>query len=194
MRRPDLPPGWGSLPLGIDSDMFAGFIWVDYCILGVIGLSALIGLIRGMIREVYSLFLWGLATWLGLHYSREFSVYLERAIPLPSARMAVSFLGIFIGVLLAGGLVGYLLGKLVSSTGLGGTDRLAGVVFGIARGALIVAILVLLAGVTPLPEDPWWKQSRLIPPFQSLGVWLRTQIPSGLAAHVKFPEAIVKGK
>ncbi len=171
---------------------FADLIWVDYCILGLIGLSALIGLIRGLIREVFSLVSWGVAIWLGLHYSREFSVYLEKLIPLPSARMAVSFLAIFIGVLMVGAVLGYFLGKLVGSTGLGGTDRLAGLLFGVARGALIVAVLVVLAGLTPLPEDAWWKQSRLIPPFQSLALWLRAQIPSGLAAQIKFPEATVK--
>ncbi len=172
--------------------VFDDLIWVDYCILGLIALSALIGLIRGLIREVFSLALWGVGIWLGLHYSREFSVYLEKAIPLPSARMAVSFLAIFIGILMVGAILGYLLGKLVSSSSLGGTDRLAGLLFGVARGALIVAILVILAGVTPLPEDAWWKQSKLIPPFQSLALWLRGQIPSGLAAQIKFPEAIVK--
>jgi membrane protein required for colicin V production len=136
--------------------------------------------------------LWLGAGWVALHYNHAFAAYLEKAIPPEPARMAVSFVAIFIGVLLLGGMVGFLLGKLVSSTGLGGTDRLAGLLFGVARGALIVAVLVMLAGVTPLPEEPWWKQSRLIPPFQNLAVWLRGQVPAGLASQVKFPEAIVK--
>lgn len=172
--------------------VFQGLIWVDWCILGLIGLSALIGLFRGLLREVFSLVLWAGAGWVALHYNHELAVYLEKAIPLPSARMAVSFLAIFIGILLAGGLALFLLGKLVSSTGLGGTDRLAGLLFGVARGVLIAAVLVVLAGVTALPQDPWWKQSRLIPPFQALALWLRDQIPEGLAAQVKFPEVIVK--
>jgi len=171
---------------------FSGLIWVDYCALGLIALSALIGLARGLVREVFSLGLWVGAGWVALHYNHDFSVYLEKAIPQPSARMVVSFLIILIGILLAGGLGLFLVGKLVSSTGLGGTDRLAGLLFGVARGGLIVAVLVMLAGVTPLPQEPWWKQSKLVPPFQSLALWLRDQIPDGLAASVKFPEAIVK--
>ncbi len=172
--------------------VFTDFIWVDYCIIGLIALSALIGLSRGLIREVFSLVIWGTALWLGLHYNHVFSVYLEHAIPAESVRLAVSFLVIFIGILLLGGMLVFLVGKLVDITGLGGTDRLAGLLFGIARGVLIVAVLVLLAGVTSLPADPWWKQSKLIPPFQSLALWLRTQIPSGLLAQVKFPESILK--
>ena len=174
------------------NDVFAGFIWVDYCLLGLVAVSALIGLIRGLVHEVFSLVLWACAGWVALHYNHDVSVYLEKAIPLPSARMTVSFLVIFIGIVLAGGLGLFLLGKLVSSTGLGGTDRLAGLLFGVARGGLVVAVLVVLAGVTPLPQEPWWKQSKLIPPFQALALWLRDQIPHGLAAQVKFPEAIVK--
>ena len=57
---------------------------------------------------------------------------------------------------------------------------------------IVLILLVLLAGVTSLPSEPWWKQSKLIPPFQSLALWLRTQIPSGLAAQVKFPELTLK--
>lgn len=167
-------------------------IWVDYGILGLILLSALIGLMRGLIREVFSLALWGVAIWLGLHYSREASVLFDKLIPAPSGRMVASFLAIFIGTLLVGGLLGFLLGKLVAATGLSGTDRLAGLVFGVARGGLIVAVLVLLAGATPIPEDPWWKQSRLIPPFQNLALWLRSQLPAGLSGYVNFPPSPVK--
>ncbi len=170
----------------------ADLIWVDYCLVGLIGVSAVLGLTRGLIREVFSLLLWVGAGWLALQYNHAFAVYLERVIPMDSARMAVSFMLIFIGILTVGGLVVFLLGKLVSSTGLDGADRLAGLLFGMARGALIVAVLVLLAGATPLPAQPWWKQSKLIPPFQALALWLRDQVPAGLAAQVKFPEAILK--
>lgn len=170
----------------------SNLIWVDYAILGLVVLSALIGLIRGLIREVFSLVLWAAAIWLGLHYSREASVLFDNTIPAPSARVAAAFLVLFIGTLLVGGLLGFLLGKLVSFTGLSGTDRLAGLVFGVARGGLIIAVLVLLAGATPIPEDPWWKQSRLIPPFQSLALWLRGQLPAGISAYVNYPQPPVK--
>jgi membrane protein required for colicin V production len=170
----------------------SGMIWVDYCILGLVALSALVGLVRGLFQELFSLGLWLGAGWVALHYNAVFAVYLEKAIPLESARMATAFVAIFVGVLILGGTASLLLGKLVSSAGLGGTDRLAGLLFGVARGGLIVAVLVVLAGATPVPQELWWKQSRLIPPFQSLALWLRGQVPAGLAAQVKFPEALVK--
>jgi len=161
-------------------------VWIDYCIAGVIGLSALIGLLRGLIREVFSLCAWIAAAWIGLRFSRDFSVYLDPVVSIPSVRMAASFGILFFASLILASLIVFLLHKLVQSTGLTGTDRLAGMVFGIGRGIVVVAVLVLLAGATPLPADPWWKESALIPPFQSLALWLRDQLPSDFGRYVKF--------
>ncbi|MGZ8218196.1 CvpA family protein [Methylomagnum sp.] len=159
--------------------------WADYGIIGIIGLSGLIGLIRGLIREVFSLVAWGAAVWIGLHYSHELSAHLESLVPLPSARVLLAFAILFVASLILAGMLAFLLGKLVETTGLTGTDRLAGLLFGIARGALIMSVLVLLAGATPLPSDPWWRESKLIPPFQSLALWLRGQIPTDYASRLK---------
>ena len=169
----------------------SGLAWVDYCVIGLLALSALAGLVRGLVQEIFSLAVWAGAGWLALHYHQACAAYLEKAVPLESARLPLSFAAIFLGALAVGGMAGLLLGKLLASAGLGGTDRLAGLLFGAARGALIVAVLVLLAGATPLPQEAWWKQSRLIPPFQALATWLRGQVPAG-RLPIKFPEAIVK--
>lgn len=165
----------------------AQLIWIDWCILGLIAVSALIGLMRGLLREVFSLGLWGCAIWLGTQYSDRLAGHFDRFAALPSARIALAFGALFLGTLILGGMLLFLIGKLIESTGLGGTDRLAGMLFGVARGALFTAVLVLLAGLTPLPHDPWWKASKLIPPFQSLALWLRGQLPQHLADSVKFP-------
>ncbi len=163
--------------------------WVDYCIVGIIGLSGLISLTRGLVQEVFSLAAWGAAVWIGLRFSRDLSAYLGSAIPLPSARLAAAF-GILFAVSLGlASLIAFMLNKLIRSTGLSGIDRLAGLVFGVARGALVVAVLVLGAGATPLPRDPWWKASKLIPPFQSLAFWLRGQIPPDYASPFKSSTA-----
>lgn len=161
-------------------------IWIDYAIAGLVGISAVIGLIRGFVAEAFSLFTWGVAVWVGLSFSREFSVYLQPWITVPSGRMAAAFLILFVITLIVGSLVRFLLGQLVDSTGLTGSDRFAGLLFGIARGVLVVAVLVLLAGLTPLPEDPWWKESGLITHFQSVAVWLKDQLPSGVAGIVNY--------
>ena len=161
-------------------------IWVDYAIIGLILISSVIGLLRGFVREAFSLVIWVVAIWVGLTFSREFSSFLNGMISYPSARIAAAFAVLFFVTLILGALVSYLLGELVKKTGLTGSDRFAGMIFGIARGLVVVSIVVMLAGLTPLPEDSWWRESLLIPPFQSLAVWLRDHIPSGMAGYVNY--------
>lgn len=159
---------------------------VDYAILAVIGLSGLVSLLRGLVQEVFSLAAWGVAAWVALRYGPELAARLSSLIPLPSARVAAAFAALFLGCLAVASLAGFLLGKVVRGIGLAGIDRLAGLLFGVARGALIVSVLVMGAGATPLSGDPWWKASKLIPPFQSLAYWLRGQVPEDYASPFKF--------
>jgi len=163
-------------------------IWIDYAILGLIGISLIIGLVRGFVKEAFSLAMWVVAIWVGLNFSREFSGFLTSMISLPSARIAAAFAILFFLTLIVGGVIGFLLGELVKRTGLSGSDRFAGMLFGIVRGMVVVAVCVMLAGLTPLPEDSWWKESVLIPPFQSLAVWLRDLMPSGMAGYVNYSQ------
>lgn len=166
--------------------MSESLIWIDYAILGLILISAAIGFARGFTREVFSLTSWVLAVWVGLAFSRDFSRILESSINYPPARMAAAFAVLFFATLMLGGLFSYLLYQIVQKTGLTGGDRFAGLVFGIGRGLLVVSVLVLLAGLTPLPNAPWWQESALVPPFQSLAGWLRTQVPAGVAGYANF--------
>jgi membrane protein required for colicin V production len=161
-------------------------IWVDYGIVGVIGFSALVGMLRGVIREVFALAAWGLAIWVGFRFSRDVSVLLNDWVPLPSLREILAFAVLFLASLIVASWAGFLVSKGLQSVGLSGIDRGAGLLFGVARGMLVVSVLVWLCGMTPLPADSWWRQSRLIPPFQSLGVWLRDQIPPDYSHYLEF--------
>ncbi len=161
-------------------------IWIDYAIIGLIAISAILGLMRGLVREVFSIATWVAAIWVGLSFSRELSFYLRTLIEHPAGRMAAAFAGLVVITLIVGGLVGYFVRQIIDKTGLTGSDRLAGLVFGIARGMVVIAMLVLLAGLTPLPNDSWWRESTLIAPFQSLALWLRDQAPAGVAGFVAY--------
>lgn len=160
--------------------------WVDYAILAVIAISAVLSLLRGFVREALSLAGWVLAFWVALTFTRDLSLHLIQTISAPSARLAVSFIVLFVATLLLTVLVNFLAGQLVEKTGLTGTDRMLGVIFGTARGAVIVAILVLLAGFTAMPRDQWWGESTLIRHFQELAVWIRGFLPPDIAAQIKY--------
>lgn len=162
------------------------WVWVDYAIAVIIGFSALIGLVRGFIKEAFALVTWGSAIFVGVKYNAEVALLLQQSISFPSARMALAFAILFFATLILGAIINFLLSELVNKTGLSGSDRIIGVCFGLIRGALVVVVLIMLAGLTPIPNDPWWKQSLLIPPFQSLALWLKEHIPSNLAGYINF--------
>lgn len=160
--------------------------WLDYIIIGVIALSVAISLFRGFVREALALLVWAIAIWIGWTFFRELAEVLEPWIDVPSLRLAVALALLMVATLLIGGSITYLIGELVERTGLSGTDRLLGTVFGMARGVLLVAILVLMAGLTPIPADPWWQESQLVGYFEEIAVWLRDLLPEDVASHFNF--------
>ena len=146
----------------------------DTGIVAIVAISGLISLIRGFVKEAMSLVIWVAAFVIAMTFSEAASVLLVNFIELASLRQLAAWGGLFVGTLLVGAVVNFLLGKLVTSTGLGGTDRTLGLVFGVFRGLLVVlAIVIALPKAIPVEQDPWWQESTLIPIFQSFEGWGR---------------------
>lgn len=160
--------------------------WPDYAILAVVAISVLVGALRGFIKEVFSLLVWAAAFLVAYHFAGDVAVMMEDSVTLPSARTAMGFAGLFVAVLLVGGLVNYLLGRLVETTGLSGTDRLLGGVFGAARGLALIVAVLLVAGFTPIPSDPWWKESSSIQRLLPLVSWAAEYLPESVVEHLDF--------
>jgi membrane protein required for colicin V production len=160
--------------------------WPDYAILATIAISVLVGALRGFIKEVLALAIWALAFVLAYRFAGDVGSLMEAQVSLPSARLAMGFAGIFLVVLVLGGLLVYLIGRLVESTGLSGTDRLLGGAFGAARGLAIVVIFLLIAGLTPIPADPWWKASVMIQRLMPLVYWAAEFLPESAAQQLNF--------
>jgi membrane protein required for colicin V production len=134
----------------------------DYAILAIILVSAILGLVRGFLREVTSLLLWMLGFWLAVRYAPVVSTALT-FVKDPADRLVAGYGVILVGVLIVSTLVGMLLKKLVESSGSTAGDRSLGTLFGAVRGAVIVTVLILLGSVALSPQPPWWRESRLIP-------------------------------
>lgn len=152
--------------------------WVDIVILVIVGLSTVISLWRGFIRELFSTLAWIAAIVLAMLYAREVALWLPEIGVGETLRLVIAFLALFIGVLLMGGLLSFLLTRAVQSTGLDGPDRFFGALFGAVRGALVVALLVLLAEMTPITEDSAWRQSSLLPVFEEMARYLVSHLPA----------------
>jgi membrane protein required for colicin V production len=157
------------------------FNWADFVMIFVIMLSLLIGLFRGFVREACSLVTWVMALYVAFMHSSSLSTFLQAWIKTPSLRTMITGALLFVVVLMAGAVVNHTISSFVSKTGLSGTNRLLGVVFGMLRGVLVVVVLLLLATLTAMPQDEWWSKSRLIPLFMPLVQWMQHFLPQKLA-------------
>ncbi|MES1954762.1 CvpA family protein [Salinisphaera hydrothermalis] len=164
-------------------------IWIDVAIVVVVALSAIIGFFRGFLREALGLATWILAFYLAFILAQPGSAYLRQWIHSDSARLAAAFAIIFLVVLVAGAIVNYLLGRLINQTGFAGTDRAVGIVFGVVRGVAVLIVLVLLAGVTPVPRDSWWQRSIFIGQLEAGALWVRSYLPPDIANAIRYPDA-----
>ncbi|GAA0352730.1 CvpA family protein [Bowmanella denitrificans] len=145
--------------------------WIDYCIIGIILLSTLISLVRGFVKEAVSLAVWFAAFFISSQFYADLAVYLDNFSD-QMVRNGVAIAILFVATLILGGLLNYLIGQMVQYTGLSGTDRALGAVFGLLRGALVVsALLFFMDAFTGFGKAQWWQQSTLIPEFSIVIEW-----------------------
>lgn len=153
-------------------------IWIDIAILALIGLSALISLVRGFVKEAMSLAVWIAAFFIASHFYQDLAAYLG-GIQDEMVRNASAIAILFVVTLIVGALINYVLGQLVIKTGLSGTDRILGLVFGVLRGVLIVSALLFFAdSFTAINEEDWWQASLLIPHFEIYIQWFFSYLES----------------
>lgn len=159
------------------------FIWVDYSIVTLIGVTLSIGTLRGFSREVVSLLCWVVGFWTSLHFSVAVSAALQTFISSPNKRLAVTFIGLFVSTILVGSwLQQWLITRFKQTynhTAI--MERLGGLTCGIMQGVVITTLVVFLAGLTKLPTYLWWHESSLLPAFQLLAIWLRDHVAAQMA-------------
>lgn len=148
---------------------------------------ALIGALRGFVLEVLSLFLWpaaALAAWL---LADQVAVLFEAFIGEATLRLVAAFVVVFLIAFVVGTVVVYLVNRLLPLRGvLRKPNALLGGMAGLLRGAVIIVIVFLLAGITPLPQRDWWRESRLAPYFQQAALTASAYLPRDIARHVRF--------
>jgi membrane protein required for colicin V production len=159
----------------------------DIAILVVLALSTLFGLMRGFIREVLSLVCWIAAFWVAWAFGDKVAQFYGGWLADPAARIVAGYVSCFAGVLIVGALVGWLLRTLVKVGGLSGGDRFLGMLFGLARGLLLVTFAVLMLGFTTAPRDAiWWRQSTLLPAFSNGAGWFAGRLPPQVNRYVEI--------
>lgn len=153
---------------------------LDWILIGIVAVSALVGLLRGLFREAMSLVVWATALWVAAHYGDRLEPVLAGTIASAPLRLWAARLALLLGVLVAGGLATWLLAMVLHATRLGATDRVVGMVFGIARGVLLAGLTVLALRLGGFTDEPWWRQSKLLPYAAPVADTLRDAAEQGL--------------
>lgn len=161
---------------------------VDFALLAIIAISALISFIRGFFREAMSLGTWVAAVVVTLTFTSQFSILLPMdSVESLQARAIISALCLFVGTLLLGNLINWVLVRIIARRAVGTIDRIIGVVFGVFRGAIVVTLLVLLANLVPeLKQEGWWQRSALLPGFQKIAKIVHARLPDSLGQQFDF--------
>jgi len=135
---------------------------VDIVILIIMVLSSAFGLWRGLIKEVLSLLTWIAALLVSRVYSEPLAGLMTGMIESDGIRYVSSFAILFVIVMVLGTFLNFLMSKLLDVTGLKFADRLLGSVFGLARGVIIVLVILFVTSMF-VSETELWQQSQLIP-------------------------------
>ena len=153
---------------------WVNFTAVDWAIIAVLGLSILLSLWRGFVREAVSLAGWIAAFVIANMFVGEMAVFLQQWIANVTGRYVAAYALLFVGMLLVAGIVGKLSAQVIKVTGLTLLDRLLGTVFGLARGIIVVLVVVyVLRQLAPPQNLLWLDESQLMPHVDMLGQWVQ---------------------
>lgn len=158
----------------------------DYFVLGIIGISIILSVMRGAVREVLSILGWVAAIYVAKNYTNQLLPMMPLDIPTESLRILAAFLILFLATLLVATLLAIALSAIFNKLGLGALNRFLGALFGMLRGLLIVCVLVLLAGFTDFPKDARWRNAMFSAPIEALVVSVLPWMPEVIAKNVKY--------
>jgi len=158
----------------------------DLVVLIIFIVSVLLSIIRGIVRESLSLAGWVIAYMAAKIFAKDFVIVLPLSITDDSLRMVISYVAVFLAVLIVMSMVTMLASALIRTVGLGLVDRSLGALFGFARGLLVVLLLVLSAGLTTLPQEPFWKKALLSKPLETGVIMIVPWLPRGLTRRINY--------
>jgi membrane protein required for colicin V production len=146
----------------------------DYLILAVVLISAVVGLLRGFLREVIALVTWILAVFIAWRFSGLVEPHLGGLLAGPSVRPWAARVILFILVLMIGWAVAAVLVHFIRLSIFSGMDRFLGLLFGLLRGVVIVGVIVILAQTLRLDNERWWTRGMLVPFGEQIAGVLRS--------------------
>lgn len=162
----------------------------DFLILAIVAVSMAVGLFRGFFRELLSLFGWILAIWVAWEYAGAVEPYLGSALS-PTAKIWAGRIILFVAVLMVATVINGVLNLILRKAGMSGADRGLGMIFGFARGVLLVGLVVIGAQILQMPSEPWWNESRLVPYGVSVADVMEQYLDAGVDYLQAAPDAVL---
>ena len=152
--------------------------------MAILLVSLLFGLWRGLVYEVLSLMGWPVAFVL----SKLFAGSVAPMMPgtQETMRVTLAYAVVFVAALIMWGMLAWLLSKVVKAVGLGWLDRVLGGLFGVLRGGLVMLALVWLAGMTAVPEQPFWRDAQMSKTAEDAALLTKVWLPDNIAQRVRY--------
>ncbi len=158
----------------------------DYAILAILLVSIVVSVLRGLVREILSLVGWIAAFVVASLFAEQFAAMLVMLPAHPVLRLVVAFLLLLLGVALLMAMVNWGIMRGIQAAGMQLADRGLGGLFGLARGLVIVAALVIVGGMTKLPEMDFWKDAMFSPLAQAAVLTIKPWLPASIAGKVNL--------
>ena len=152
----------------------------DLAIAVIVLVSMGFGFVRGFFKESISIASLLIAVWAALNFGANFGALFADSLGSEELQLWLGSLLVLVTVLAIGGLIGWGVSKVVRMSALRGSDRSLGLVFGFARGVILVGLVVLGGQYAGFSNDAWWRQSRLIPYGETVAEWIRVMAPKGV--------------
>ena len=149
---------------------------IDWLIVGIVVISALISVVRGFVKEALSLVTLVAAILIARLFGGQVAGLLVNVISVPSLRLVAAYGGLYLAVMIIGGMINYLIYQVVKLAGLSTFNRILGMAFGCVRGGLIVVVAVAILSRMPISDDEWWTTSILIPHALETANWLQVYV------------------
>ena len=136
---------------------------LDYLILAIFLIFAIWGMVRGLVAEVFSILAGVAALYLGSHYGEAVAPWLESSIDSVTVRRLMACVAVGIAAYAVVSIAGVFLSRSIQASVFGPLNRMLGLLFGAARGAIVIAVVVLIGLQFGLQDEPWWQAAKLQP-------------------------------
>ena len=159
----------------------------DYVVITIVLASVLLGVWRGVVGEIIALAAWVLAFFAAKWWGAEVAqLFFAGLIADPALRIVAAWVTVFVAVLILMALVRLAVRGLLKALGLSLSDRLLGIIFGLARGLIIVFVLVAVGGMTSVPKEKWWREAYFSAPLETAVLAGMPWLPPEVSKRIRF--------